>query len=247
MNKNTVRNCINKGENGITLIALIVSLMVLVILAGVTITTLTGDNGLLNKASLSKQKTDNAADAEKNKIDSYQDVMYDAIGERNISEDRINEIVDEKIDALRTEMNAKHTSFTSSLFTISYNSDSATLGAATRKIASFPNNITQATDIGDYFTYDSTNKKLVCQKEGYYVLNVSCRGCRQSDGGLEGYFEINNKTASWTDSWANGSNSEVWTGNMMTVYLYKDDTIDFGIYNGCRLNYYKLYFYVYAN
>ena len=36
---------------GITLIALVITIIVLLILAGVTIATLTGDNGLLTKAS----------------------------------------------------------------------------------------------------------------------------------------------------------------------------------------------------
>ena len=42
-----------KGKKGITLIALVITIVVLLILAGVTIATLTGDNGLLQK----KQRT----------------------------------------------------------------------------------------------------------------------------------------------------------------------------------------------
>lgn len=38
-------------QKGITLIALIVTIIVLLILAGVTIATLTGDNGILTKAA----------------------------------------------------------------------------------------------------------------------------------------------------------------------------------------------------
>lgn len=40
-----------KNKRGITLIALVITIIVLLILAGVTIVTLTGDNGLLKKAS----------------------------------------------------------------------------------------------------------------------------------------------------------------------------------------------------
>ena len=43
-----------KKEKGITLIALVITIIVLLILAGVTIQTLTGDNGLLGKTSESK-------------------------------------------------------------------------------------------------------------------------------------------------------------------------------------------------
>ena len=44
---------INKG---ITLIALIITIIVLLILAGISIATLTGDNGILSKAQEAKTK-----------------------------------------------------------------------------------------------------------------------------------------------------------------------------------------------
>ena len=45
----------SKHESGITLIALIITIIVLLILAGVAIVTLTGDNGILGKASNAKR------------------------------------------------------------------------------------------------------------------------------------------------------------------------------------------------
>ena len=42
-------------NKGITLIALVITIIVLLILAGVTIATLTGDNGILTKASQAKE------------------------------------------------------------------------------------------------------------------------------------------------------------------------------------------------
>ena len=49
-----------KNSNGITLIALVITIIVLLILAGVTIATLTGDNGILTRASEASQKTKEA-------------------------------------------------------------------------------------------------------------------------------------------------------------------------------------------
>ena len=46
-----------KINNGITLIALVITIIVLLILAGITIVTLTGDNGILNKAQSAGDKT----------------------------------------------------------------------------------------------------------------------------------------------------------------------------------------------
>ena len=59
-----MKNQVNE-KNGITLIALVITIIVLLILAGVTIATLTGDNGLLQKAGEAKQASDNATTDEK--------------------------------------------------------------------------------------------------------------------------------------------------------------------------------------
>lgn len=49
-----------RNNKGITLIALVITIIVLLILAGVAIATLTGDNGILTKASSSKIKNEQA-------------------------------------------------------------------------------------------------------------------------------------------------------------------------------------------
>ena len=49
-----------KRTKGITLIALVITIIVLLILAGVTIATLTGENGILNQAGKAKEKTQEA-------------------------------------------------------------------------------------------------------------------------------------------------------------------------------------------
>ena len=58
-----------KEEKAITLIALIVTIIVLLILAGVTIATLTGDNGLLQKVTSSKQANEEATALEKIQVE----------------------------------------------------------------------------------------------------------------------------------------------------------------------------------
>lgn len=52
------------GKKGITLISLVVTIIVLLILAGVTIATLTGENGILTRASEAKEKTEEAQEKE---------------------------------------------------------------------------------------------------------------------------------------------------------------------------------------
>ena len=51
-------------EKGITLIALIVTIIVLIILAGITIATLTGDDGIISNANNAKEETEIANEKE---------------------------------------------------------------------------------------------------------------------------------------------------------------------------------------
>ena len=51
---NSKKKQIKKQEKGITLIALVITIIVLLILAAISIATLTGDNGILKKASNAK-------------------------------------------------------------------------------------------------------------------------------------------------------------------------------------------------
>ena len=58
-----------KNSKGITLIALVITIIVLLILAGVTIATLTGDNGILNQAVKAKDKTTEAESIERVQVE----------------------------------------------------------------------------------------------------------------------------------------------------------------------------------
>ena len=67
-NKDRLNNLfkkINYKTNGITLIALVITIIVLLILAGVSIATLTGDNGILTQANKAKTETEKAGAQEK--------------------------------------------------------------------------------------------------------------------------------------------------------------------------------------
>ena len=57
------------GQKGITLVALVVTIVVLLILAGVTINLVIGQNGLINRAKEAAQKTKDAAAAENSQMD----------------------------------------------------------------------------------------------------------------------------------------------------------------------------------
>ncbi len=64
-----------KNNHGITLIALVITIVVLLILAGVTIATLTGDNGILTKAQEAKTKTEEAQKQEEAQLKDLEDYI----------------------------------------------------------------------------------------------------------------------------------------------------------------------------
>lgn len=57
-----------KGQKGITLVALVITIIILLILAGVTISLTLGDNGLFKTAERAAKNYTNAANAERNLV-----------------------------------------------------------------------------------------------------------------------------------------------------------------------------------
>lgn len=74
MNSTNEKKLNNKG---ITLIALIITIIVLLILAGITIATLAGDNGLIQKVGEAKDKTYEAEAKEKEELENMEDIFYE--------------------------------------------------------------------------------------------------------------------------------------------------------------------------
>ena len=62
-------------ERGITLIALVITIIILLILAGITIGLVTGDNGLLAQATRAKEETENAQIKEEEVLTNYEDYI----------------------------------------------------------------------------------------------------------------------------------------------------------------------------
>ena len=69
-----------KENKGITLIALVITIIVLLILAGVTIAMLTGENGILSQAAKAKEETEKAQANEAAILDEYNKYLNNAIG-----------------------------------------------------------------------------------------------------------------------------------------------------------------------
>lgn len=68
-----------KEQKGITLVALVITIIILLILAGIAIASLTGDNGLFKRANEAKNKTLNAQRDENNILQNYEYAINTAL------------------------------------------------------------------------------------------------------------------------------------------------------------------------
>ncbi len=75
-----------KGQKGITLVALVITIIVLLILAGITISLTVGQRGLLNRAQDAGRNYQNAAKKEEEDLTTLDQTTEDII--RNIEAER---------------------------------------------------------------------------------------------------------------------------------------------------------------
>ena len=88
MNSSFCRN--KKSESGITLIALVITIIVLLILAGVTIAALSGDNGILTRAKEAKEKTEQANQEELDVLDEYEQNLNQYVDGKDVNLKNVN-------------------------------------------------------------------------------------------------------------------------------------------------------------
>ena len=78
MNKNKkshITKLTSYYSRGITLVALVITIIILLILAGVTITSLVGDKGIIKKAQEAVNTTNDAIQAEQEEIDELKEEL----------------------------------------------------------------------------------------------------------------------------------------------------------------------------
>ena len=80
----------SKEQKGITLIALVVTIIVLIILAGVSIQMLTGDNGILTRASKAKEDMTNANQREQDYLASLEGEIEEALNTQYDATEGVN-------------------------------------------------------------------------------------------------------------------------------------------------------------
>ena len=80
-------------QKGVTLIALVITIIVLIILAGISINTLVGENGIIIQAQRAKEDTDKSQKEELGKLASLEQQIDEALGQTYIVEKGVNKPV----------------------------------------------------------------------------------------------------------------------------------------------------------
>ena len=71
---------IRLNNKGITLVALVITIIILLILAGISISLLTGDNGILTQAVRAKEETEKAQENEMIILEKYNQYLNNTVG-----------------------------------------------------------------------------------------------------------------------------------------------------------------------
>ncbi len=82
---------VEKKVEGITLIALVITIIVLLILAGVSISMLMGENGILNRSKEAREKTETATRKERTDLDRMNELIDETVSE----EQTVEQVTDE--------------------------------------------------------------------------------------------------------------------------------------------------------
>ena len=137
-----------KQKNGITLIALVITIIVLLILAGISISMLSGDNGILQKATDAKTNTEKANEKEQIQIEVLG--SYNESGELKIA--TVNANIKNNISGVTTD------DATDFPLTVTYTTSGNKYkvdgnGMVDAKVPS----VAEYVKVGDYINYDPTD------------------------------------------------------------------------------------------
>ena len=161
-------------NNGITLVALIATIIVLLILVGVSIAMLTGENGILTQAQKSKEETEQAKKDEISGLDNMESLINEYTGDVNIPQ-----VTDENPGKLEKENET--TSVINSIEDLVFFSYDVTINGNTYKEQTVKLGVNldfksdksyvdpNRTDYGIY-GYDGNLKQLLTTEEGFIPI-----------------------------------------------------------------------------
>ena len=191
------KNKVLRKEKGITLIALVVTIIVLLILAGVTIAAISGDNGILNNAARAKEETAQAEKDEKEKLGDMEDTINEYV--TGIEVEQVTDSKPGELEADETDANTYIINSIEDLVVFASDvRNSNTYEGKTVKLGlslDFNSNKSYVdplrTDYGEY-GYDGELKTLLTSQSGFLSIG-SQEDIKDGSNCFQGIFDGNGK------------------------------------------------------
>lgn len=167
-----------RNSNGITLIALVITIIVLLILAAVSIATLTGNNGLLAISQKAKDENKQAENAEKEKLGNIEDIINEYS-----TGIKIEQVTDENPGVLEIDENNSNTYIINSIEDLiffaydvtkgnTYNGKTVKLGLSLDFKSNKSYKDPFRTDYSEY-GYNGELKTLLTSQQGFIPIGIS--------------------------------------------------------------------------
>lgn len=141
-------------QKGITLISLVITIILLLILAGVTINFAIGENGIFKLAEDATEKYKNSAEKEEAEIAKANEYIANGRETVVISKEEYESLIPSPIGEDSLLMS----------------SNNGSLAVQNINLTSFTNDFSDSFE--NYFSYDSTTGELTCKKAGWYIVKL---------------------------------------------------------------------------
>lgn len=232
-------NVAKKHDNGITLIALVITIIVLLILAGITISALTGGNGILFQAGTAKEKQELAEIIENIRIDI---AGVQTENEGSISEKELNDILS-KYGEISESGEEKILTTSKGVIKVSdiWNGTTLDKGVSISEIFDSTGEIEEKLHIGDFINYTAgTWTKEEIEAIGANNSTSLPQNAYQFGGFVEGSSRDSNATAYRATDF--NYNKDAITGEEIAgwrLFDVMDDGTVILISAGCPEDYYQ--------
>lgn len=211
-------------NRGITLISLIVTIILLIILAGVGISLSLGENGLFKKAKYAKEKYINEQEEEQKKLNDLYSQMLVATGENSqitISVKELKELINEEVKNSMKQPEGIQTN----TFIQNSISNSANYGTVTSMTNAFTKTEDANSKIKEYLSYSEQDGYTVL-KSGWYFITLSTDVESSSSTNAIINMYVNNKMVAQSYSWSSSGIADH-NNSSFPIYLNKEDKIYF--------------------
>ena len=203
-----------RDKKAITIISLTITIIIMLILAGIIINTTIGENGLLNSAKRQKNSMDSIMESENNKLNElYGQLQVAADGTITVNAETLQQIIDSRIATQTSDLREENetlkttvSSLTSQLSSLQTNDSAQTtkINNLTSTTSSLNNTISKmgVIEIADTHNTGNLNINLINNSNGYIYRMITSDGSSASPtsilGGnayiLMGFSDVNTAT-----------------------------------------------------